>query len=59
MAVSNNSFRSFCETLVVVSQLICSTLGGIIFTVDEFFGLIFSISFTISHKETYLNKNLF
>lgn len=36
MPVSNDSFRRFCETLVVVSELIFITFGELLFMVDDF-----------------------
>ena len=40
-------------------ELNFSSLGGIQFIVDNFLGFISLISFSIAHKETCLNQNLF
>ena len=59
MPVSKDSFKSFCNTLTAASKLILSILGGILSLVDDLFGLMSVISFTISLKVTRSNENLF
>lgn len=59
MPFSKDPFRRFSKTMAVASELILSTLGGILFMVDDFLVFMYLIFFTISHKETCLNENLF
>ena len=57
--VSKESFKSFCNTLAVASELILSILGGILSLLDDLLGLMSLISFTTSLKATGSNDNLF